>query len=103
MGSRIATARDLPEELSLGRTLLWRDDLPPGKSSPVIAGSRLFLTAWEGDRRLVICLDRATGKRLWEAHVVKHNVDLAPFRIAEQPVQLGPGFLRAADAMVHVS
>jgi outer membrane protein assembly factor BamB len=77
MGSGIATARDLPDELSVDRTLLWRVDLPPGKSSPVIAGSRLFLTAWEGDRRLVICLDRATGRRLWEAPVVKQYGQVA--------------------------
>ncbi len=77
MGSGITTARDLPEELSVGRTLLWRVDLPPGKSSPVIAGSRLYLTAWGGDTGLVICLDRATGKRLWEAQVVKQYAQVA--------------------------
>ena len=48
----------------------WKVDLPGrGLSSPVIVGSKLFLTASSGPRQEtlhVLCFDTATGKRQWE-------------------------------------
>jgi outer membrane protein assembly factor BamB len=45
--------------------VLWKTDLPQGKSSPVLAGDRIFLTGAEGEDLLTICLDRLTGKEQW--------------------------------------
>ncbi|MCW5982404.1 MAG: PQQ-binding-like beta-propeller repeat protein [Bryobacteraceae bacterium] len=47
--------------------------MPPGKSSPVISGDRLFLTGWRGDLRLVLCVDRRTGKLVWERAVNRRH------------------------------
>ncbi len=47
----------------------WQVELPGrGHSSPVIVGSRLFLTAGEeqSGRRGVLCLDADTGRMLWQ-------------------------------------
>jgi outer membrane protein assembly factor BamB len=47
----------------------WKAPLPgSGQSSPIIWGDRIFLTAAEdkGAQRLVFCLDRHTGKMLWQ-------------------------------------
>ena len=57
-------------------------DLPgPGASSPIVFGNRIFLTCYTGFgpgvgggsmealKRHVLCLDRATGKLLWNAPV----------------------------------
>src|SRR5258708_6118336 len=79
--SGVAAARNLPVEFSSEKNAVWRVDLPPGHSSPVIAGGRIFLTAVENEsptrigrdkaadsgqgQLLTICLDRATGKVLW--------------------------------------
>ncbi len=45
--------------------LVWKTTLPAGLSSPVIAGHRIFLTAFEKGRLLTIALDRRNGRELW--------------------------------------
>jgi outer membrane protein assembly factor BamB len=59
------TARALPTEFGPSKNLLWKTPLPPGHSSPVLSGKRVFLTAFEGTKLLTICLDQDTGKVLW--------------------------------------
>ncbi|MEZ5365107.1 MAG: PQQ-binding-like beta-propeller repeat protein [Bryobacterales bacterium] len=49
--------------------MVWKAALPEGKSSPVVVGDRIFLTAAEGDDLLTICLDRESGKELWRRSV----------------------------------
>jgi outer membrane protein assembly factor BamB len=53
-----------------GANVRWVTDLPGrGVSSPVVARGRIYVTACTGtrqDRLHVLCLDAATGKRLWE-------------------------------------
>lgn len=56
----------LPLEMGPGKNMLWRTALPPGFSSPVLAGRRIFLTATEDERLWTIGLDRETGKILWK-------------------------------------
>src|SRR5688500_9744633 len=49
--------------------LAWKTDLPgSGQSTPVVWGDRIFLTtALEGGKeRVVLGLDRHTGKILWQ-------------------------------------
>ncbi len=49
--------------------LAWKTTLPgSGQSSPIIWGDRIFLTAAleEGRERIVFCVDRKSGKLLWQ-------------------------------------
>jgi outer membrane protein assembly factor BamB len=49
--------------------IVWKTDLPgSGQSSPVIWGDRIFLTSYlnGGAERLVFCVDRSSGKVLWQ-------------------------------------
>lgn len=64
-GTGIAETGPLPAELSATRNVLWKTTLPPGYSSPVVSGGRIFVTAFEGDKLLTIALERASGKELW--------------------------------------
>jgi outer membrane protein assembly factor BamB len=53
-----------------GENIAWRTKVPlPGTSSPVVWGSRVFLTGWDGITRAVFAFDRETGKRLWTCRV----------------------------------
>ena len=52
----------LPTEFGPRKNVLWKTDLPVGKSSPVLAGDRIFLTASEGDDLITMCLSRTIGK-----------------------------------------
>lgn len=54
-----------PTEFGPAKNVLWKADLPEGKSSPIVSVDRIFLTAAEGDDLITICLDLATGKVLW--------------------------------------
>jgi outer membrane protein assembly factor BamB len=65
-GSGVSEARNLPVEFGTGKNLTWKVEAPMGNSSPVTSGDRVFLTGYEGNRRLVWCLDRKRGTRLWE-------------------------------------
>lgn len=54
--------------------LVWKSDLPgAGQSSPVIWGDRIFLTAAleDGRERVALCVDRKSGKILWEKSLWK--------------------------------
>lgn len=55
----------LPVEFNPSTNVQWKTDLPPGNSSPAIAGNRIFVTAHEGDLLLTVALDRDTGRILW--------------------------------------
>jgi outer membrane protein assembly factor BamB len=57
----------LPAELGPDTNVLWKTALPPGHSSPVVAGDRIYLTAVRQQRLLILALERHSGKLLWEA------------------------------------
>lgn len=56
----------LPKEIGPDRNVIWKIAFPPGHSSPVVHGDRIFLTAYRGKSLLTIGMDRASGKILWE-------------------------------------
>ena len=63
--------------------LIWKTRLPgPGASSPVVVGNRVFVTCYSGYgeskesvgdmqdlQRHLVCIDRTSGKFLWEKSV----------------------------------
>ena len=65
-GLGISADKNLPVQFGPQKNVVWKTELPPGHSSPIVAGSRIFVTAYEGERLLTIGLDRATGKILWK-------------------------------------
>lgn len=64
-GSGIADAASLPAEFGPKKNLIWRTELPPGHSSPVLGGDRVFVTAAEQERLFTYSIDRQTGHVLW--------------------------------------
>lgn len=71
LGTGLAPTDDkLPVEIGPDTNQIWRTELPPGHSSPVIVGKKIFVTGVRGDSRKELVtygLDRATGKVQWEA------------------------------------
>src|SRR5262245_38541623 len=53
-GTGIQESGRLPAELGATRNVVWKTALPPGYSSPVVSGDRIFLTGFEGDTLLTI-------------------------------------------------
>jgi outer membrane protein assembly factor BamB len=82
-GSGVSPEKGLPDTWSQSSNLAWKTDLPgAGASSPVFIGERIFLTAWsgfavpgqprgneEGLKLHLLCLDRKTGKVIWNKDV----------------------------------
>jgi outer membrane protein assembly factor BamB len=59
----------LPTNFGPQKNVLWKTELPAGKSSPILVGDRIFLTASGGDDLITICLSRTTGKVEWRQTV----------------------------------
>ena len=65
-GSGISKSTGFPAEFGKDKNAIWRTPVRPGKSSPVLTASRIFLTAFENGKLYTQCFDRKTGKLLWE-------------------------------------
>jgi outer membrane protein assembly factor BamB len=59
----------MPIEFGPQKNVLWKTELPAGKSSPIVAGDRIFLTAAEGDDLITLCLSRISGKIEWRRSI----------------------------------
>jgi outer membrane protein assembly factor BamB len=72
-GSGQSSEKALPSRWSEKENIKWKIDLPQsGSASPVVWGSRIFLAQpldEKGHKRALWCLDRATGKLLWQSVV----------------------------------
>jgi outer membrane protein assembly factor BamB len=73
-GSGVDSSAGYPVEFSPTKNVVWKIAVPYGQSSPVIVGTRLYLTASEGDRLLTICLDARSGRELWRREVRRDRV-----------------------------
>lgn len=96
-GSGVSASTGLPEKFGPDKNVIWKTALPPGHSSPVLTRDRIFVTAYskqqtasgtrqnahtvqespiekENYKLLVIALDRATGKVLWQREVPRTRV-----------------------------
>jgi outer membrane protein assembly factor BamB len=68
-GSGISTSTGLPVEFGPDKNMVWKTPVPPGQSSPVVAGDRIFLTALENNKLFTLGLERATGRIQWRREV----------------------------------
>ncbi len=63
----IAFEANPPSEFGTEKNVAWKTALPPGSSSPVIAGGRIFLTAFSEGKLETICVDQKSGAILWRS------------------------------------
>ena len=64
--------QSLPLEWSETKNVLWKAPIPGrGHGSPIIVGERVFLATADEDKesQYVICLDRVSGKTLWNEQI----------------------------------
>jgi len=74
-GTGVSITTGLPLEFGPDKNVVWKTPLPPGHSSPVLTKTRIFLTAHSNvkdkHQLFVICLDRQTGKLIWQREVTR--------------------------------
>ncbi len=68
-GSGVGEAGTLPVEFGPRKNVAWKTPVPFGRSSPIVAGGRLFLTASEGGKLITLAYDAGTGRELWRREV----------------------------------
>jgi outer membrane protein assembly factor BamB len=72
-GTGVSITTGLPTEFGPDKNVVWKTPLPPGHSSPVLTRNRIFITAHSNEKEnhklFVICLDRQSGKPLWQREV----------------------------------
>jgi len=66
----------LPDAIGPGTNQKWVVDLPPGVSSPVVFGDRVFLTGLRGsDTLITFAVDTSDGSIVWEAAAPVHSLE----------------------------
>src|SRR5690349_2398244 len=60
---------NLPMQFGPSKNVIWKTALPPGHSSPVIAGDRIFVTAFDESKLYVIAMERGSGRIVWRREV----------------------------------
>jgi outer membrane protein assembly factor BamB len=69
----------LPVEWSKEKNVVWKVATPPGWSSPIVAGGKVYMTAAVpqagGYSLRALCLDAGIGKKLWEREVFTEGAD----------------------------
>jgi len=76
-GQGVSSETDLPLTWSATENVAWKTAIPgEGWSSPIVSGDRVFVTATteEGKSCHVICVDRKSGKLLWNTRVFEQEV-----------------------------
>ena len=74
-GRSIAEGPEPPAEFGPSHNVAWQIELPPGNSSPVIWGDRIFLTAVESNQLVTLVLNRSSGERLVTRRIPVANVE----------------------------
>lgn len=70
-----------PTQIGPDTNLRWKVAVPPGASSPVVAGDRLFLTGFEGGKLFTLAYRRTDGVELWRKEAPAGKIE--PFEKTE--------------------
>ncbi len=68
-GSGVGEGTNLPVAFGPGKGEAWKSPVPFGRSSPIVAAGRVFLTGAEGGQLLTLAYDARSGKELWRRGV----------------------------------
>lgn len=77
-GDGTANDPELPTGFALDKDLRWKTEIPgKGHSSPIVWDDRIYLTTAlpETEERALLCLERATGKVLWQKAMLKSPLE----------------------------
>jgi outer membrane protein assembly factor BamB len=70
-----------PVEFGPDKNVRWKVEVPPGVSSPIVAGDNLVLTAFENGKLYTIAYRRTDGKEAWRAQAPAEKIE--PFHKTE--------------------
>jgi len=72
--------------------MVWKTVLPPGHSSPIIAGDHVFLTAVDQGKLYTLCVSRDNGQILWRRECPRNrNEPVDKLNTAASPTPASDG------------
>ena len=74
-GSGVAHGQKPPVEFGPDKNVKWKVAVPGGFSSPIIAGDKLVLTAFDGGKLYTVAYNRADGKEAWRAQAPAKKIE----------------------------
>ena len=74
-GSGVADDQKPPVEFGPDKNVKWKVPVPGGLSSPIVAGDKLVLTAFDGGKLYTIAYNRADGKEAWRTEAPAKKIE----------------------------
>ncbi len=88
LGTGVCEERGLPLTWSESSSIAWKSPIPGfGASTPAIWNRSIFVTTQEGDKLLLLALDKATGSIEWTREVGKGEANSMEVTRGRQPDQ----------------
>ena len=73
--SAVSDAGNLPTSFGPDENLLWRQDVPFGRSSPILTEGAVVITGADEESLSVTALDRLTGEELWYRQLARTRIE----------------------------
>src|SRR5438445_9885231 len=74
-GSGVADDQKPPVQFGPDKNVKWKVPAPGGLSSPIVAGDKLVITAFEGGKLYTIAYRRSDGKEAWRAEAPAKQIE----------------------------
>src|SRR6476659_9570601 len=74
-GSGIAEGQKPPVEFGPDKNLKWKVTAPSGVSSPIVAGDKLVITAFDAGKLYTVAYQRADGKEAWRREAPAKKIE----------------------------
>ncbi|HJT33275.1 MAG TPA: PQQ-binding-like beta-propeller repeat protein [Pirellulales bacterium] len=74
-GSGVAEGEKPPVEFGPDKNVKWKVPVPPGISSPIVAGELLVITAFDDGKLYTIAYRRADGSEAWRAEAPAEKIE----------------------------
>jgi outer membrane protein assembly factor BamB len=74
-GSGVAEGQQPPVEIGPDKNVKWKVSTPAGPSSPIVAGDKLVITAFDGGKLYTLAYHRADGKEAWREEAPAQQIE----------------------------
>jgi len=74
-GSGVAEGQKPPVEFGPDKNVRWKVAVPPGISSPIVAGENLVVTAFDEGKLYTIAYRRADGREVWRSEAPAEKLE----------------------------
>src|SRR5687767_4348336 len=74
-GSGVAEGQKPPVELGPDKNVKWKVPVPSGLSSPIVAGDKIVMTAFDGGKLYTIAFNLADGQEAWRKEAAAKTIE----------------------------